>query len=83
MLVSRPVSSLGRDETSVLVLSLHGSTVDTMVFHPTGGYGLGSGEQWPVVCTQGAIMYGAGHIVTTTFVQWQNQVADATRHYQT
>jgi hypothetical protein len=28
-------------------------------------------------------IYGAGHLVTATSVQWQNQVADATRHYHT
>ena len=25
--------------------------------------------------------YGAGHLVTTTFVQWQNWVTDAKEHY--
>ena len=25
--------------------------------------------------------YGAGHLVTTTFVQWQNQVVNATTHH--
>ena len=26
-------------------------------------------------------IYGAGHLVTATFVQWQNQAVDATKHY--
>ena len=27
------------------------------------------------------VIYGADHLVTTTFVQWQNQAADATKNY--